>query len=48
MRLVFCTDDRVVLQVQVCGHEPKFHLSQVQFAGGVMQVFAQIKAMAIL
>ncbi|MBU0656125.1 MAG: molybdenum ABC transporter ATP-binding protein [Gammaproteobacteria bacterium] len=27
-----------VLQVQVCGHEPEFHLSQVQFAGGVLSL----------
>ncbi|MEN9423559.1 MAG: molybdenum transporter ATP-binding protein [Pseudomonadota bacterium] len=27
-----------VLQVTVCGHEPEFHLSQVQFAGGVLSL----------
>lgn len=27
-----------VLQVQVCGHEPEFHLSQVQFAGGMLSL----------
>lgn len=27
-----------VLQVHVCGHEPEFHLSQVQFAGGVLSL----------
>lgn len=27
-----------VLQAQVCGHEPEFHLSQVQFAGGVLSL----------
>jgi len=27
-----------VLQVTVCGHEPEFHLSQVQFAGGIVHL----------
>lgn len=27
-----------VLQVQVCGHEPEFHLSQVQFVGGMLSL----------
>lgn len=33
-----------VLQVQVCGHEPEFHLSQVQFAGGVLSLPYQQQA----
>ncbi|UJS26369.1 molybdenum ABC transporter ATP-binding protein [Thiothrix winogradskyi] len=27
-----------VLEVRVCGHEPEFHLSQVQFAGGILHI----------
>lgn len=33
-----------VLRVQVCGHEPEFHLSQVQFAGGVLSLPYQQQA----
>jgi molybdate transport system ATP-binding protein len=27
-----------VLQVTVCGHEPEYHLTQVNFAGGIMRL----------
>lgn len=27
-----------MLQAQICGHEPEFHLTQVQFAGGVLNL----------
>ena len=34
-----------ILQVQVCGHEPEFHLTQVQFAGGLLSLpYQQVAA----